>query len=75
VYYTYWYIYSTDVTPIGSLVCWGMPTAFIQPVLKARKTMVPKNMIEGGHAWVHERPIAAEWRRTIILSPPKKKVR
>jgi hypothetical protein len=21
--------------------------------------MVPKNMIEGGHAWVHERPIAA----------------
>ena len=25
--------------------------------------MVPKIMIEGGHAWVHERPIAAEVAR------------
>jgi hypothetical protein len=22
--------------------------------------MVPKNMLEGAHAWVHERPIAAD---------------
>jgi hypothetical protein len=26
--------------------------------------MVPKIMLEGGHAWVHERPIAAQ------LAPP-----
>jgi hypothetical protein len=23
--------------------------------------MIPKIMLEGGHAWVNERPIAARW--------------
>jgi hypothetical protein len=55
-------VHTASVDRPDPAICRG--SIFPQPNLPAKLfllRLLPKNMIEGGHAWVHERPIAAQW--------------